>query len=61
MIMHFRHDCVGSSFSIQILEVFEGDDYVNGTVCPIARKRRLEPEERPLDENTENQTSIWSQ
>ena len=61
MIMHFWHDCVGSSFSIQILEVFEGDDYVNGTVCPIARKRRLEPEERPLDENAENQTSIWSQ
>ena len=31
MIKHFRNDCVESSFSIQILKIFEGDGYVNGT------------------------------
>ena len=42
MIKHFWNDCVESSFSIQVLEIFEGAGYVNGTLCPIAREKRLE-------------------
>ena len=45
MIKHFRNDCEGSSFSIQILEVFESNGYFSGSVCPIAREKRLEREE----------------
>ena len=35
MTKYFRNDHVRSSFSIQILEIFEGDSHVNGKVCPI--------------------------
>ena len=45
MIKHFRNDCVGSSFSIQIHKKFESDGYPNGTGCPIAREIRLEQED----------------
>ena len=45
MIKNFRNDYVGSSFSIQVLEIFEGNGYVNGTVCPIAQEQRLERED----------------
>ena len=41
MIKHFRNDCVESSFSIQILKIFEGDGYVNGTFCPITQEKGL--------------------
>ena len=32
MVKHFQNDCAGSSFSIQILEIFEEDGYVNDKV-----------------------------
>ena len=41
MIKHFRNDCVGASFSIKILEIFEGNSYVNDMVCPIAREKKV--------------------
>ena len=45
MIKHYKEDCVGSSFSIQVLEVFPGSGYVNNKVCPIDRAKRLERED----------------
>ena len=45
MIKHFWNDFIGSSFSIQMLEIFEGDGYVNGTVCPQALEERPERED----------------
>ena len=48
----FRNNCVGSSFSIQILEIFKSDGYVN---------RKKTRKGRPPDKNIENQISIWSQ
>ena len=44
MIKHFRNNCDRSSFSIQLFETFKGKGYVNYTVCPIARYKRLERE-----------------
>ena len=46
---------------MQILETFEGNSYVNGKVCPIAREKKLESVDYWMDENIENQISIWSQ
>ena len=42
MIKHFWIDYAESSFFIQVLETFEGAVYINGTLCPIAREKRLE-------------------
>lgn len=42
MINNFWNDCVGPSFSIQILETFEDNGYVNGTVYSIAWEKRIE-------------------
>ena len=42
MVIYFRNDCVGSPFSIQILEIFEGDGCVNGKVSLIVWEKRLE-------------------
>ena len=44
-IKHYRNDCVGSSFFIQILEVFQGSGYINGQLCTTAREKRLERED----------------
>ena len=41
MINHFCDVCPGSTFSIQIIEVFKGDGYNNNKVCPVARKIRI--------------------
>ena len=42
MINKFWNDCVGPSFSVQILEIFEDNGYVNGTVCSITWEKRIE-------------------
>ena len=44
MVKQFQNDCVQSSFSIQILEIFERDGYVKSTMCPIAQGKRFERE-----------------
>ena len=42
MIKHFQNNCIESSFYISILKKFEGYGYIYGTLCPIAREKRLE-------------------
>ena len=37
---HVRNDCVGSSFSIQILEIFEGGGYDNKKSFLVERKKK---------------------
>ena len=45
LMKHFRNDCVVSSFSIEILDIFEDDSYVTGRLSPIAREKRIERED----------------
>ena len=50
MIKYFRVNyCVGSSFSLKILEKFEGNGYVNDTACPIAQEKRFEQEDHWME------------
>ena len=44
MIEHFRDACPGASFDIQVVEIFNGDGYVDRKVCPAARKERVDRE-----------------
>ena len=44
MINHFCEEYSGSSFSIQIIEVFKGDGYEGNKVFPEARKIRVNGE-----------------
>ena len=49
MIRHFRESCPGAGFRINILEIFEGNGYIDNDIkkkpCPIARQRRLDRED----------------
>ena len=44
-IDHFSSCCQGSSFHIQVIEVFEGDGYINGNVGEDMRRIRRERED----------------
>ena len=44
-IKHFKEHCVGASFNVQILEIFQGTGYTNNKVDPTHRKIRLDREE----------------
>ena len=45
MIDHFKTACKGSSFSVQIIEIFNGTGYHNNKVDVDARNKRLERED----------------
>ena len=45
MINHFKEACPGASFSIQVIELFEGNGYVGKKVCPSALKARVDRED----------------
>ena len=44
-IDHFANCCKGASFTIQVIEIFQGDGYKNGTVDPDMRAFRKERED----------------
>ena len=45
MIIHFRNHCEGSSFIIELLQIFYGVRYQNNKVCPFERAKRLKRDE----------------
>ena len=45
MIKHYKEICIGATFQVQVLEIFQGNGYVNGKVCPKDREQRLIREE----------------
>ena len=45
MINHYKEVCVGSHFTVQIIEYFSGTGYINNDPCPDARKIRLDRED----------------
>ena len=55
MIKHFRNDYIGSSFIIQIIEIFLGTGYKNNNVCVVERAKRL----KRVHEDTEDHLSLW--
>ena len=55
MIKHFRNDYIGSSFIIQIIEIFLGTGYKNNKVCVVERAKRL----KRVHEDTEDHLSLW--
>ena len=55
MIKHFRNDYIGSSFIIQIIEIFLGTGYKNNNVCVVQRAKRL----KRVHEDTEDHLSLW--
>ena len=57
MVMHFRNDVAGSSFVIQILEIFFGTGYRINIVCPVDCAKRLR--RGLLDEDTKGHVSLW--
>ena len=54
MTMHFRNGYVGSSFIIQIIEIFPGTGYKNNNVCVVERAKRL----KRVHEDAEDHLSL---
>ena len=58
MVRHFRESCPGADFRINILEIFEGNGYIDNVIkkkpYPIARQRTLD-----RDEGIKNDLSLW--
>ena len=45
VIKHFEDDCIGVSFSVQIIEVIPGTEYKNNKVCPVNCENMLDRED----------------